>query len=346
MRRLLQTIGWVALCGLWLAPVAGAQQYTLTLKSKVGVAQAYVTLVQVCEVAGASKDMFARLGRVYLGQCPGSYSREYIRFRLRQAGIQPVKYRFAGAELVLVSRTKAPPRTEQVERPVRQEHAPSWTAAQTRAAIERAVRAYLLKRLGKKPKQVSLLFENLDPESLRVSRRGATALEVLGKQGQLGPGLARVPVAFWQGSGRRYYRHLRVQIRFSRKVLVAVRDLAKGARLSSSDVALREIPLDHRLTGLLVELGKLNKWIVAREIRTGEPLSFRKLKPFEMVKNGDLVDVLLLGDGFTLKMKGKARRGGVLGARIPVMNLSSKKLLLAEVIGVRQVRLDVRRRKR
>ncbi len=331
-------------CGLWLVCAAAAEPFTLAVKSDVSVSRGYVSLLEVCGVSGASQDDLARLRRVYLGKAPGTYSREYIRFRLRQAGVEPARYRFSGAELAVVK--QGAPKPEPVDsKDQSADRTRTWTVDEAQREIETALSEHLRAALGKQLKQVVITIENLAYEARRVANRGVARLSVV-RSGKAFPGVVRVPVAFWDSRGKRFFRYFNCRVRYSRMVLVATRDLARGSRLSSSDVVLRSLPLDSKTKGVLDDKSKLGAWEVgSRGLRAGEALTFARLKRSMMIKNNDLVDVEFVGDGFKLTIKGRAQRGGSIGDRIPVLNLNSKKSFLAEVVGVRQVRLDRRTRK-
>ena len=124
-------------------------------------------------------------------------------------------------------------------------------------------------------------------------------------------------------------------------VLVSAKPLTRGTVLKESDLV--PLPRDAAKLphGYFVELDELVGLRLKRSLRAGEPTVPSTVSVPPMVERGQ--EVLLsasLGE-IEVTMKGQALEDGVPGERIQVRNLSSRRVVEAEVIGRNRVRVPL-----
>lgn len=126
-----------------------------------------------------------------------------------------------------------------------------------------------------------------------------------------------------------------------RQVLVATRNLPRGVKLSSDDVAMREIKTGANSNGLISSLEDTIGMETQRSIVAGSPIRASYLEQPEVVQRGDQLVVLARGAGIAVSTTAIALSGGKQGQQIRVKNLKTKKIFQARVVstGRAEVRL-------
>jgi len=81
-----------------------------------------------------------------------------------------------------------------------------------------------------------------------------------------------------------------------------------------------------------------DKVVVERKIILSAPLFEEKQ---ELVKKGDIVNIVVEGEGLRIVCKGRALESGKKGEEIEVINLSSFKKIRGKIISSSQVRVDI-----
>ena len=105
---------------------------------------------------------------------------------------------------------------------------------------------------------------------------------------------------------------------------VAARDLERGATLGAEDLAIENhIEWGPPRTGdAVVEVG----WTANRRITRGEALRPPLVGPPLAVRPGDDVSVVVVRNGFTLTLGGRAAGGAAIGERVAVRAATGKRL--------------------
>jgi flagella basal body P-ring formation protein FlgA len=99
-----------------------------------------------------------------------------------------------------------------------------------------------------------------------------------------------------------------------------------------------EVPLD-----ALADLADPADLEVLRPVQAGEVLTPRVIRPRIAVKRGELVTLLLEGDGFRITTQGQASEDARRGDAVRVLNISSKREVLGWVEGGGVVRVPYRK---
>jgi flagella basal body P-ring formation protein FlgA len=122
------------------------------------------------------------------------------------------------------------------------------------------------------------------------------------------------------------------------EVPVATTRLATGTVIAPGDIRIARIR-----TSLTRDMAETTAAIIGRELRhsaiAGQPLRTADLAAPALVQKGGSVQMRLENNGIALTGQGQALEAGGLGARIHVLNTSSRAMLEAEVTGIGQVRV-------
>ncbi len=150
-------------------------------------------------------------------------------------------------------------------------------------------------------------------------------------------GMVPVQLEIDDGSGRQVRRWFKVEVTGKRRVLLAARDLRRGDPVRSGDFVSR-----------LVDCRELRHEAVSRipadmifqltcNLRAGEVVPASRLKPYRLIRRGELVRVVLEQGGIRISTRGVAMGNGALRDVITVKNPSSNKLYQARVTGSGEV---------
>jgi flagella basal body P-ring formation protein FlgA len=114
-------------------------------------------------------------------------------------------------------------------------------------------------------------------------------------------------------------------------VVTALRPLDRGAMVAADDLTVTRLPARQSLAGSATSPADLIGLAARRAIRAGVPLSVSDFAPPNLVNRGEIVTVVYRKSGLLLTTRGKALENGAKDAAIPVVNLSSNRVLTAIV---------------
>ena len=118
-----------------------------------------------------------------------------------------------------------------------------------------------------------------------------------------------------------------VRLTLAREVVVAARPMARDTLLTAADLVLerRDTTLlggDYLTDGALAE-----RRVLTRAVAAGQVISTAMLRGSRVVQRGQVVNLVAGVDGFSVQMRGTAMADGAAGERIPVRNLSSRRVV-------------------
>jgi flagella basal body P-ring formation protein FlgA len=123
------------------------------------------------------------------------------------------------------------------------------------------------------------------------------------------------------------------------QVVVAARPIRRLAAITPEDLRIEKRLVSGLPAGPLDQVEEAIGFVASREIRGGEVLSTKLIQLPALVKRGEIVTLIVEGNGVVVTARGQAKEEGQRGQLIRVMNLSSKKELYGRVEGERQVKI-------
>uniref|UniRef100_UPI0022EA8D16 flagellar basal body P-ring formation chaperone FlgA n=1 Tax=Falsiroseomonas oryzae TaxID=2766473 RepID=UPI0022EA8D16 len=122
-------------------------------------------------------------------------------------------------------------------------------------------------------------------------------------------------------------------------MLVAARRMAAGETLRAADVRLIRVPASRLRPGAAQEAEVVLGQALRRPAAADQPLLLADLVQPVAVERGQTVTMLYQVPGMVLTAQGRAMEAAARGAAVPVMNLHSRLVVQAEVIGPGRVRV-------
>ncbi len=132
------------------------------------------------------------------------------------------------------------------------------------------------------------------------------------------------------------------------RVPVAARDIARGATLSAQDIGHAPRTAIADRSGAKADASTITPaasgdqlvgWVTRRMISAGEPLRAPAIEAPQLVRSGDLVEVVWGQDGILVTMRGRATRSAAVGERIAV-RMDAQRKLEGTVIAAGRVRVN------
>lgn len=115
------------------------------------------------------------------------------------------------------------------------------------------------------------------------------------------------------------------------EVVTALRALDRGDIVSAADLAITRVPARQALAGAATAQADLIGLAARRALRAGVPLSTSDFSQPNLVNRGEVVTIVYQRGGLLLTTRGKALENGAKDAAIPVVNLTSNRVLTAIV---------------
>lgn len=305
------------------ATAEAAAAVTVRLSAESVVSAEEILLEDVATIEG-DEPLARRLRQVRLGPAPppGVTHRldpGSLRLRLREPGLDPGKVLVVGPEEMRVTRAF---------------QLLTGSAVVEAAAREARERLSALDPRGGPWAVVPLAA----PPDLRVP---TGTLELAVRVQEPKPPVTLLAAMVAARVDGREYRAVPVALRVGRyeSVVVAVRALGPGAELAAADFRLEARSSTELPRGALASLADPARVELTRPVKPGEVMTQAVLRPRLAIKRGEMVTVLLDGRGFRIRAQGRAESDGRHGEAIRVMNLSSRREVLARVEGPGLVRI-------
>ncbi len=150
-------------------------------------------------------------------------------------------------------------------------------------------------------------------------------------------GVVPVQLLLHHNDGREARRWFKIRLRGRERVLLAQRDLQRGEPVCSSDFVSRLVDCQNLKRETVNYIPEKMVFQLTCNLKAGEPLPAKRLKPFRMIKRGELVHVVLRQGGINVSTRGLAMGNGALQDVITVKNPTSKKYYQARVVAPGEV---------
>ncbi len=131
------------------------------------------------------------------------------------------------------------------------------------------------------------------------------------------------------------------QVRIFREVVVLKAPLKRNSIVGPSDIAMIEQDVGTLKRGYIVDPQQVIGRKLTRQLPANQVLTPGQLQLAEAVRYGDQVVILANSGGISVRMQGEALSAGTLGQQISVRNLSSQRVIRAQVIGPGQVEVEM-----
>ncbi len=124
------------------------------------------------------------------------------------------------------------------------------------------------------------------------------------------------------------------------EVVIAKKPLQKHKAITEDDVVLHKMDLANLPNNVFMDLEAVLGKRTRRAIGSNTVLRTDLIELPPIIQRGDIVVVVAESNGLRVTALGKAKRKGRLGERIPVENFDSKKVLHAEIVDSRTVKIE------
>lgn len=300
---------------------AGAGELTVTVPERAEVQGERVTLADLALITGPDGALKNDLGAVFITQAPPpgrsvKLQEEYLRFRLRSSGLPLEAVAWDLPETVVVVREAQGLEAGFVRRVFEEylaEHAPyrdrDWELVSLRTGrLPRLPAGELTYRLLPDPSP--------NPTRLRLN----IYLSVNGRE------VGRIRAA-----GR---------INLFSRVVVAARLLPKDRVIQEGDLKVARVNIARLKHGALTDPSGLKGLSCRRTLQPGQPVQASDVVKHPVIRRGDTVTIVAQSGSLRVTTLGRAKEEGTVGENISVVNLGSKKRIVAQVVGPNEVRVN------
>jgi flagella basal body P-ring formation protein FlgA len=247
---------------------------------------------------------------------------ETVRARLLSLGPDGARVQLAGVR-TLVTRAHQVVRGADVVDAVRRHTRPRLEAAELRG-------------------EASALVPIARPEDLRVPT-GEVSFEVRVHEGAAAAVTMAATVVVRVNGRERHQAVLTFQLARLVNVIVATRALEPRRTLGASDFRHERRPVGEVPPDFMSEVSEPEELEVLRPLQAGEVLTPRVIRQRFAVKRGELVTLLLEGDGFRITTQGQVNDDARRGDAVRVLNVASKREVIGWVEGGGVVRVPYRK---
>lgn len=123
------------------------------------------------------------------------------------------------------------------------------------------------------------------------------------------------------------------------EMVVAKRSLERGSAVLRQDVTTQLLDARRANGDCLVDFPRGAVYEAVRKIAAGQPIKAASIRPYRLVKRGEMVTVVLQREGIRIVTKGTAMANGSRNEVILVKNPLSRRLYQAQIIASGQVRV-------
>ena len=123
-------------------------------------------------------------------------------------------------------------------------------------------------------------------------------------------------------------------------VVVPIRAINRGEIIQAADLSTERRPREGTASDVVVEAVAAIGKSARRALGAGQTMRTADLQRQEIVARNEVVTVMYEAPGLMLSMRGRAQEAGAQGDIISVMNIQSKKILQATVVGAGRVAVN------
>lgn len=205
--------------------------------------------------------------------------------------------------------------------------APAWGQDSAYAALATATREAVEREFAGSSDRIEIELPAPDPR-LQFPLCAAPLETSIGRHNGQG---GRLNVRVDCRDATPWARNMAPQVRVYREVVVAARNLSRGALVSAADISVQEVDISQVRGQLIADEALALGMEVRRNINAGIPFSSELLNAPLMVKRGDTVMLSADRAGISIRQQGTALQDGGAGQQISVRNTRSNRVVQAVV---------------
>ncbi len=189
--------------------------------------------------------------------------------------------------------------------------------------IRQTAKEFVLANLSNHDQESSVISSKLDPR-LRL-KSCSQPLEAF--YPEYGRRVGNITVGIRCTSEDNWSIFVPISVKIYREVVIATRPLNRGTIINESDVRLEKRNISVFSSDFYTDSDLIIGQELVHSIQMGRSLGSHDLKSPTAIKRGSLVTLLAKNNVFEVRMEGKALADGVVGERIRVQNLRSKRIV-------------------
>jgi len=315
MVAILAVIGWATLAPTHCAAASSAQDACVTLKTAADIDADTIRLSDIATIDGVPGMDASRLGDAVVGQAPlpgqtRFVDAEYIRIRLKQAGLSMDRITFRGPGDVRVTRTAA-----------------ALPAARIRAAVEMAIRNHMPWR----NEDVAIKDIHFD-ESVRLPTGALSYRIVPGRnEDYLGQTLLALHLFVDGAPIRKIWVNATISV--MAEVVVVSRPLGSRQPVETSYVSIERRDLADLPSDVMRRIDDVIGNRTTRMLYPGTVMRSGMVSLPPLVTRGEIVKIVASKGPMTITATGMVKQQGAKGDLVRVVNTDSNRIITARVTG-------------
>ncbi|MFH0925700.1 MAG: flagellar basal body P-ring formation chaperone FlgA [bacterium] len=302
-----------------------AQQVDIQVADKVSVNEEEIYLKDIADIKGKDTELIKRLSNilVFSAPLPGrvyTLDDSRIIIKLRQEQIDNEKIKLTLPPKIFIARAAVTFSPEK---------------------IETIVRNYLNQNLKLRKEKVEIgIVGKICPVVLPEGEMGYE-INVLGKKDLVG--YSNLAITFYVDGEKVKDIHIRTDVRLFLDVVALKKDVLKGEGIDEDKVILikKDISRSAKAKNFVLDLESIKGKRAKNFLRTGTLLRANMLEDINMVKAGDIVDIVIENKGVKITAKGQIVEDALVSELAWVKNLDSLKDIRARVINKNVVKIEL-----
>lgn len=135
--------------------------------------------------------------------------------------------------------------------------------------------------------------------------------------------------------------YLSAKVDIAKPILVAMNTIAKGEVISVEMLALEKTNVAKLAGGYFTDPNLIIGKTVTMTLMPGSPITAKVIASPTLIKRGQMVEIVAVGNGIEVHHKGQALSDGALGDMVSVKNLTSKRSLEGQVAASGIVKIQI-----
>ena len=305
-----------------VAAPAGAQLTAIEVLESVDIQGAKIYLGEIALIEGDDRQLVESLKEMVIGKSPlPSRARvidtTFIRLRLRQNGFNAATLDLCGAPKIKVTRSHVEIRKKEIQEIV----------------IDYLHGSALRGNSSARVKTLTV------PERIILPRGRITYRVIPPKNTNF---VGTVPLAIEFSVDGELQKKVRIvaAIEMMVDVVIVKNALRRHKPITEDDIELQKMDLAELPGDVITDMQSVLGKRTRRAIGSSTVLRAELVELPPIIQRGDVVVVIAESNGLLITTLAKAKRKGRLGERIPVENFDSKKVLYAEILDSRTVKIE------